>query len=78
MKMSKGLITAMSIVILITIIFMIGILCGCSTDEFFGGPDQQQADDNYQQYIDDPKNQEVVPDEDGVGEPIEEVDPDQE
>lgn len=72
----KGLI--LSIVPLIITILMMGILCGCDIDGFFGGPDQQQADDNYQQYIDDPKNQEVVPDEDGVGEPIQEVDPDQE
>lgn len=70
--------TIMPLVLLMTITLMIGILCGCSTDDFFGGSDQQQADDNYQQYIDDPANQEVVPDEDGVGEPIKEVDPDQE
>ena len=72
----KGLI--LSIVPLITTILMMGILCGCDIDGFFGGTDQKQADDNYQEYIDDPANQEIVPDEDGVGEPIQEVDPDQE
>jgi len=56
--MKRVIITLMITVLLATVV----TLCGCG---IFTSP----ADENYQQYIDDPENQEVVPDQDGVLEP---------